>query len=248
MSAHLTVHEMALSTEQRLMVRRAERQARLGDALAHRPTTATPSPHWAIPAAAPPPRRTTARARGTTVRRLAAALCGLMGLAAWATGVGAGAIPFSVDCVPGAAECTGTPGSEFLVGSAVADRIFGLDGSDVLDGNEGDDQLVGDGQAAGAGDGDDAIDGGPGNDILLGLGGADRLDGEGGRDTIHARDYTGDGHPAGQDSVHGGPGRDRIYADDGFVDTIDCGGGKDTVTYDRGLDWVRNCEVKRPVS
>jgi hypothetical protein len=46
--------------------------------------------------------------------------------------------------------------------------------------------------------------------------------------------------------VSGGSDDDRINAQDGFKDVVDCGTGEDTVFFDRGLDRVRDCEIKNP--
>jgi hypothetical protein len=49
------------------------------------------------------------------------------------------------------------------------------------------------------------------------------------------------------DIVKGGSGNDDIFANDGNVDIIDCGGGKqDIVRYDVGLDTIKHCEITIP--
>jgi hypothetical protein len=110
---------------------------------------------------------------------------------------------------------------------------------DFLYGGRGPDRLLGGGRA-------DVLDAGPGNDVVDGDGGYDTLLGRGGNDVLIGR-----GDP---DAIVGGPGRDRILAGgerdlvdarDGWTDTIDCGGGRDTVVADR-FDWVApSCERVR---
>ena len=76
---------------------------------------------------------------------------------------------------------------------------------------------------------------GAGNDALYGSGGADRIYGGSGRDKIYAG--------AGRDIISGGPGGDTIYAKDGHLDIIDCGGGYDWVQHDV-FDLVGGCEAR----
>jgi hypothetical protein len=46
--------------------------------------------------------------------------------------------------------------------------------------------------------------------------------------------------------IDAGGGRDVIRAKNGQADGINCGGGKDTATFDEGLDDVAdNCEKKK---
>ena len=63
-----------------------------------------------------------------------------------------------------------------LVGDTLANKLWGLDGDDVISGNVGDDTLSG-------GAGDDELDGGDGDDTLSGGAGADELTGGKGDDT-----------------------------------------------------------------
>ncbi|MBA2712803.1 MAG: hypothetical protein H0U55_04510 [Rubrobacteraceae bacterium] len=45
--------------------------------------------------------------------------------------------------------------------------------------------------------------------------------------------------------MRAGAGGDHIESEDGRRDIIDCGGGKDAVWFDKGLDMVSpNCELK----
>jgi RTX calcium-binding nonapeptide repeat (4 copies)/WD40-like Beta Propeller Repeat len=81
--------------------------------------------------------------------------------------------------------------------------------------------------------GPDTIHGGGGNDRIAGAAGDDKLYGDAGDDTIIGG--------AGRDAIFGGSGNDTIRADDGELDNIDCGPGKDTVVADK-LDKVKGCE------
>jgi Putative metal-binding motif len=96
-----------------------------------------------------------------------------------------------------------------------------------------------------AGDGDDTVrmpdaasvavsaDGGGGADTVITGAGAQTLGGGGGGDYLSAG--------AGEDSYLGGAGNDLIEADDGMVDTIDCGEGVDAVSADPE-DILTGCE------
>ena len=54
------------------------------------------------------------------------------------------------------------------------------------------------------------------------------------------------GNP-GFDSLTGGNGDDHMEAVDGMQDFIICGHGRhDIAVFDRGIDHLRNCEVRRP--
>ena len=75
---------------------------------------------------------------------------------------------------------------------------------------------------------------GSGNDALYGSGGADRISGQSGKDKLNAG--------AGRDIILGGYGADTVYAKDGYVDIIDCGGGYDWVQHD-AFDLVAGCEA-----
>jgi Ca2+-binding RTX toxin-like protein len=94
--------------------------------------------------------------------------------------------------------------------------VNGGPGNDVITGNAADDDLDGD-------RGVDTIDGGRGNDIIRGGLGGDTLTGG-----------------FGSDEIIGSAGRDTINAQDSTVDTIRCGGGKDTLTKDSN-DKTRRC-------
>ena len=109
------------------------------------------------------------------------------------------------------------------------------------------------------------IIGSGGNDTLLSRG-ASEVIGGGGNDTLEETEgldesggalsgatiWTAD--PATTRSwsasvpavIKAGGGRDVIRAKNGRADGIDCGGGKDTVTFDEGLDDVAdNCEKQK---
>jgi hypothetical protein len=84
-------------------------------------------------------------------------------------------------------------------------------------------------------EGDDVIDAAA-NDTA---GSRDRSIGGPGNDLINATD-----NPVnpGIDVVNGGANSDEIFAQDGNVDVINCGGGQDIAHIDAGIDRVRNCE------
>ena len=49
----------------------------------------------------------------------------------------------------------------------------------------------------------------------------------------------------GEDAMRSGAGDDFVFAADGHPDRIDCGSGeKDSARFDRGLDIIRDCEIK----
>jgi hypothetical protein len=127
-------------------------------------------------------------------------------------------------------------GDDILTGGSEQDEFFGDAGSDTLDGNSGPDALYGesgDDRLLGGG-GDDQLSGGTGNDIIYGEAGNDTIDGGSYDDTINGG--------AGADTLRGGNGGDFINADDGEVDVIDCGLGRDRVLADAGDIVNRNCE------
>lgn len=93
-------------------------------------------------------------------------------------------------------------------GDAVAMRVKGGPGDDILTGGSRGDIL--DGEL-----GDDTLKGGDGNDVLVGGVGTDTIVGGNGTDSISA-----------------GPGKDNINTQDGQQDAINCGLGRDVVTAD----------------
>jgi len=79
---------------------------------------------------------------------------------------------------------------------------------------------------------------------------SDKVYGEAGNDTIDLAvfDQPVEYPSPPVDQGFGDAGNDTIVANDGNKDTIDCGRGKkDTVTFDMGIDTVKNCEVKHPM-
>jgi Ca2+-binding RTX toxin-like protein len=98
----------------------------------------------------------------------------------------------------------GTEGNDYLGGTAVAEKMYGLGGNDTLYGSGGGDLLDG-------GAGDDSLQGGDGNDSLEGGAGADQLRGGAGNDVyLFGR----------------GAGRDSVY------DYDQAGGDVDTIRFD----------------
>lgn len=104
-------------------------------------------------------------------------------------------------------------GSTKMVGNGGNDKLTSFDHADEVDGGAGDDQLAG-------GYGDDKVTGGPG------------------RDQIH-----GDAPSSACNYIQCRLpfGNDTIYAQDGEVDSIDCGIGNDTAYVDAN-DVVSGCE------
>ena len=96
---------------------------------------------------------------------------------------------------------TGSGKRDFILALAGDDMVSGLGAADFLFGQKGRDSLRGDDGAdrLWGGSEDDLLDGGEGSDWLWGGGGADRLFGQEGNDRLFAA------------------------ADDGMVDTLDCG-------------------------
>lgn len=99
-------------------------------------------------------------------------------------------------------DVIGSAFADTLTGDEVANRIYGMQGNDILSG----------------GLGDDTLDGGEGNDRLSGGEGADTLIGGTGDDII----YGG----TGNDVLRGGAGNDQLYAESGD-DLLDGGEGND---------------------
>ena len=131
------------------------------------------------------------------------------------------AIALTFNCDGGL--CRGTDSSDTMYGSSGRDNIYSLGGADLVRGNGGADSVNGDG-------GRDRLSGGRGNDEVNG----------GDDDDLVA------GNP-GFDALNGGNGDDRIEAVDGMQDFITCGHGRhDLAVFDRGIDHLRDCEVRRP--
>jgi Ca2+-binding RTX toxin-like protein len=144
-------------------------------------------------------------------------------------------------------QITGTDDPEEIKALGGNDQVFAKGGNDQVYGGEGDDdRLGGDLNVNPALDGNDKVYGGPGNDMVSGGGRSDLLSGGGGRDNIEAREFSDNAAPIpGMDTVKGGSGNDNIQAADDAVDHIDCGKGRrDFVTRDKGMDTIKNCEVR----
>jgi hypothetical protein len=153
--------------------------------------------------------------------------------AAWI--VGAVAVTLVVSGGPVLARSIPCAANSECIGTKQDDTIRGP-GSD---GKGGDDELY----SGGASD----VYGGSGNDRLTAAGtveskgtsgGFNNLRGGKGDDKIKA--------PArhGYNAIFGEDGDDAIDAKNGAPDDIDCGLGKDTVSYDAALDSIANCEKK----
>ncbi len=168
--------------------------------------------------------------------------------------------------------CHGTGADDHIKGTDGNDEILARDGRDFVNARAGSDVVRGgsgaDGDEYVAGglfgdspgmstnsgrDGNDMVFGGDGKDTLYGFGGSDFLVGGGKADYIFAEEFRvrmGRGGIAksknpGIDTVSGGMGGDHIEAVDGRMDIIDCGGGKDAVWFDEGLDVVLpGCELE----
>ena len=85
---------------------------------------------------------------------------------------------------------------------------------------------------------DNQLDGGPGGDNLRGGAGSDALIGGRGGDLLNGG--------LGVDTALGGAGNDLISTVDRQADEVQCGAGRDMVTFDRTRDRVAaDCEVQR---
>lgn len=147
--------------------------------------------------------------------------------------------------VSGQADVWGGPGNDELVADSTGarTRLYGEQGDDnVWAGGEG-------GQVADGGPGDDTVRccgfagggtlrGGPGDDRLIfdqgSIPGPGVLEGGTGDDTIVSH-YTS--------SVDAGSGDDAIDVANGWIDTVSCGSGRDTVVADAGDLVAGDCEV-----
>jgi hypothetical protein len=143
----------------------------------------------------------------------------------------------------------GSNGNDVIAGDAGADDLMGEQDADRLDGGPGGDRLWGGGGSdlLRGSDGPDVLRGQGGNDRLGGGAGPDRLVGGAGNDTITevpAGYVPGEPLDTGHNRVDAGPGRDEIDVANGRRDTVDCGGGTDSVKADKA-DRLRNCEHRR---
>lgn len=120
----------------------------------------------------------------------------------------------------------GSAGSDSFSGTPNRDWYWGRGGNDFLGGQAASDHLYG-------GRGEDALRGGGASDVVSGGRGGDRA---------HAG--------RGADRLRGGPGNDRLYAfaDDGAVDLVDCGSGKNDFARIHAGDNAVNCETVERVS
>lgn len=135
----------------------------------------------------------------------------------------AGGLALAADVPCGGGYCEGTTGDDMMTGSASEDEMYGIGGNDTMYGKDGADSMWGDWHQV-------IETGEPGSDTMYGGSGPDRLQGDERTDTLN-----------------GGRGNDRIDAEDGELDHVNCGrGAGDTAFFDRGIDEVRNCEVKNP--
>jgi hypothetical protein len=181
------------------------------------------------------------------IRRRATLMLSTMGLAVLlAAGV---AYALDIQCQPGSSEenpCVGTDARDTLTGTEGDDFIEGRGSNDVLRGLGGDDFLAGDGAGVSLSrQTGDELFGGPGNDTMIGNGGSDLYSGGGGADVFAADNPT---EAEGVDAVNAGRGNDTVNAEEGQKDVIDCGRGtRDEVTFDAGIDQVKNCEIKNPL-
>lgn len=139
-------------------------------------------------------------------------------------------------------------GNDTINGNALANRLLGLGGNDMIYGWGGDDVILGgDGSdSLHGGEGNDNIDGGLGNDVIYGGTGNDLIAGGDGVNFLYGDD--GDDHivngntgggsingGAGNDTLIGGAGSDFLNGGDGN-DTIDGGAGNDTMNGGAGND------------
>jgi Ca2+-binding RTX toxin-like protein len=131
----------------------------------------------------------------------------------------------------GAKRIIGNRGSNTLVATGVRDGVWGRAGHDLVSGGASADAIHGEA-------GNDVLLGDNGNDTIWGGGGNDTILGGSGRDTIRGE--------WGSDVVDSGPGNDVVLMDtnDGHIDSIDCGTGRDRVVLNRG-DRAINCESVR---
>jgi Ca2+-binding RTX toxin-like protein len=119
----------------------------------------------------------------------------------------------------------GTSANDVFIGTSNADDFSGNSGNDEIHGGGGGDLLTGD-------SGDDTLFGDAGDDKVQGREGADVVDGGSGRDQLY-----GDRDSCTYSCTYD---PDQIFARDGELDTVDCGGGADRAQVD-GLDVVAFC-------
>jgi Ca2+-binding RTX toxin-like protein len=125
---------------------------------------------------------------------------------------------------PSGGLCVGTPQPDTITGSGNVDQIFALEGNDFVDGWGGNDLIYGNEDA----------------DTLRGAEQSDVVHGNTGDDSIEAdiNDTAGS-----TDQSFGGAGNDTIHAQDGNVDSIDCGAGLLDQAFKDPIDTVTGCEL-----
>ena len=129
----------------------------------------------------------------------------------------------------------GGSGDDTITGDGWRNVLFGGAGTNTMNGGGGNDNVI-------AEDNGGSLGGGAGNDFLDGYRDA-TLRGGDGNDHLLVEGDTRYGLPPDPTSnVGGGTSNDTIEALNGSPDTIDCGEGTDTVTFDAGMDTVTNCE------
>jgi Ca2+-binding RTX toxin-like protein len=173
-------------------------------------------------------------------------------------------------------EMYGSGGDDLLLGNGGDDELLGYRGKDTIRGGEGEDTVYYQDQGVdkiyGGGRDDELTDasvhctgtshswrcfddenllrGGRGDDYLSGN---TKLFGGPGDDELYVSyPYKGtrtilDGGP-GLDTIEGAGSVDTIYAQDGEQDEISCGGDKDTVYFDKGIDSVNSINCERRIS
>jgi Ca2+-binding RTX toxin-like protein len=118
--------------------------------------------------------------------------------------------------------------ADVLVGGPGDDYLDGHDRRDVLKGKGGNDTLQGDSLVVNLKDTADRLYGGPGDDIMQGGSGPDFFLGG-----------------SGEDSVMAGPGNDGVDSNDGQMDFVGCGDGRDWVDKDNRDLLNPDCESTR---
>ena len=156
--------------------------------------------------------------------------------------------------------CYGTKTADTMRGTNLHDEMYGRAGADTIYGRSSADSMRG-------GPGSDKMYGGGGKDRLFGQEGVDRVYGQEGSDSIFLQgfdDRSNDYLYGGRDNdgivANGKYGVDRIYGDrgadsivvygnaaTGAREIVDCGPGTDSVSFDEGVDVVKNCEIKEPL-
>jgi hypothetical protein len=124
-------------------------------------------------------------------------------------------------------SCTGTPGDDVMIGTAVGDTMFGLEGNDNIQGNGDADVIYG-------GDGGDNIQGGEGSDTIFGQDGNDFLFGDSGSNLVFG---------GGGNALYGGKGDDHLYGS-ADSDVLFGGPGHDVFDCGEGVDLVRDFDPK----